>query len=295
MTDIFAGDPKIFETDASFIAYRVTGTGPALLLLHGYPQTMYMWHQIVGRLAQDYTVVLADLRGYGDSGKPRTDDQHSPYSKREMAADMAALMSHLGHEKFAVMGHDRGGRVAHRLARDYEHRLTGMAVLDIAPTLSMYENTDMHFAKAYYHWFFLAQPAPFPETLIAADPDYFYQSCLLGWGAAKLEQFPANQLQAYRLAWRNPETMRGMCEDYRAALIYDFDVDAMDLDRKLTCPALVLSGADGVMDQMFDMQSVWASRWEDMRHIAVRGGHFFVDQNPDETLTHLKGFLNSKP
>ena len=280
------------SADGVDVAYCTGGSGSPLLLLHGFPQTHMMWAQIAPKLAQNFTVICADLRGYGASGKPNGTEN---YSFRAMGQDQLSLMSALGFTRFHLAGHDRGGRVAHRIALDAPQRITSLTVMDIVPTHHLLDELHQSVAKAYYHWFFLAQPAPFPETLIAADPDYFYQSCLLGWGAAKLEQFPANQLQAYRLAWRNPETMRGMCEDYRAALIYDFDVDAMDLDRKLTCPALVLSGADGVMDQMFDMQSVWASRLEDMRHIAVRGGHFFVDQNPDETLTHLKGFLNTKP
>ena len=282
MTDIFAGDPKIFETDASFIAYRVTGTGPALLLLHGYPQTMYMWHQIVGRLAQDYTVVLADLRGYGDSGKPRTDDQHSPYSKREMAADMAALMSHLGHEKFAVMGHDRGGRVAHRLARDYEHRLTGLAVLDIAPTLGMYENTDMHFAKAYYHWFFLIQPAPLPETLIGADPEFYLRRKIGSWGASG-EVHTRQAMDEYLRCFQS-DTIHASCEDYRAAATIDLRHDRADTDKKLSIPVLALSGAASFVGKTIDIEAAWQAVCKNLTTGAVPGGHFLAEESPDELL-----------
>ena len=164
------------------IAVCIKGTGPPLLLLHGYPQTGYMWHKIAPRLANNYTVIVADLRGYGDSDKPASSDDHAVYSKRAMAADMMAVMTALGHSQFFVAGHDRGGRVAHRLARDYPQVVTKLAVLDIAPTAMMYDTTDMHFATSYYHWFFLIQPAPFPETLIGHDPKYFLESKMRHWG-----------------------------------------------------------------------------------------------------------------
>lgn len=271
------------------VAYCIGGSGPPLLLLHGFPQTHMLWAQIAPKLAQNFTVVCADLRGYGASAKPHGTEN---YSFRAMGQDQLSLMSALGFARFHLAGHDRGGRVAHRIALDAPQRVTSLTVMDIIPTHHLLDDLHQSVAKAYYHWFFLAQPAPFPETLITADPDYFYQSCLLGWGAATLDQFPANQLDAYRRAWRNPEAIRGMCEDYRAALSDDFDLDTTDLNRMLTCPALVLSGSDGIMDRMFDMQGVWAPQLANMRYIAVRGGHFFVDQNPDETLKHLQHFLN---
>lgn len=276
--------------DGVEVAYCLGGSGPPLLLLHGFPQTHMMWAQIAPALAQNFTVICADLRGYGASTKPQGTEH---YSFRAMGQDQVSLMSALGFARFHLVGHDRGGRVAHRIALDGPQRVTSLTVMDIIPTHYLLDDLHQSVAKAYYHWFFLAQPAPFPETLIAADPDYYYQSCLLGWGAAKLEHFPTSQLAAYRRAWRNPETIRAMCEDYRAALSYDFDHDAADLNHRLTCPALVLSGADGIMDQQFDMQSVWGPRLADMRHIAVRGGHFFVDQNPGDTLRHLRRFLTS--
>ena len=291
MTDIFSGGPKRFETDASFIAYRVAGSGPALLLLHGYPQTMYMWHQIASRLAQDYTVVLADLRGYGDSGKPRTDDQHSPYAKREMAADMAALMRHLGHEKFAVMGHDRGGRVAHRLARDYEDRLTGLAVLDIAPTLSMYENTDMRFAKAYYHWFFLIQPAPLPETLIGADPEFYLRRKIGSWGASGNVHTP-RALQEYLRCFQN-DTIHASCEDYRAAATIDLDHDRADADKKLSIPVLALSGASSFVGNTIDIEAAWQAVCENLTIGQVQGGHFLAEESPDELLDFCLPFFST--
>ena len=291
MTDIFSDAPERFETDASFIAYRVAGSGPALLLLHGYPQTMYMWHQIASRLAQDYTVVLADLRGYGDSGKPRTDDQHSPYAKREMAADMAALMRHLGHEKFAVMGHDRGGRVAHRLARDYEDRLTGLAVLDIAPTLSMYENTDMRFAKAYYHWFFLIQPAPLPETLIGVDPEFYLRRKIGSWGASGNVHTP-RALQEYLRCFQN-DTIHASCEDYRAAATIDLDHDRADADKKLSIPVLALSGASSFVGNTIDIEAAWQTVCENLTIGQVQGGHFLAEESPDELLDFCLPFFST--
>ena len=186
------------SADGVDVAYCTGGSGPPLLLLHGFPQTHMMWAQIAPKLAQNFTVICADLRGYGASGKPNGTEN---YSFRAMGQDQLSLMSALGFTRFHLAGHDRGGRVAHRIALDAPQRITSLTVMDIVPTHHLLDELHQSVAKAYYHWFFLAQPAPFPETLIAADPDYFYQSCLLGWGAAKLEQFPANQLQAYRLAW----------------------------------------------------------------------------------------------
>ena len=233
-------------TAGANIAYCVAGSGPALLLLHGFPQTHMMWAEIAPKLATHLTVICADLRGYGATSKPYGTEQ---YSFRCMASDQLSLMSSLGFEQFHIAGHDRGGRGAHRLALDAPLRTISLTMMDIVPTHHLLDRLQQNVAKLYYHWFFLAQPAPFPERLITADPDYYYQSCLLGWGAAQLTDFPPDQLAAYRQAWRKPETIRAMCEDYRAALSCDFDLDASDLGRQVTCSALVLSGADGVMNQ----------------------------------------------
>ncbi|WGW04357.1 alpha/beta fold hydrolase [Tropicibacter oceani] len=270
------------------IAYESGGNGPPLLLLHGFPQTRAMWAQIAPVLAQDFTVIAADLRGYGDSGKPKG-LRH--YSFREMAADITALMAQLGFDRFHLVGHDRGGRTAHRLALDAPEAVQSLTVMDIVPTHLLLNDLTMGVAKAYYHWFYMAQPEPFPERMIGADPDHFYESCLLGWGAAQLSDFDPSQLQAYRSAWRDPETIRAMCDDYRAAIEVDFALDAADLGRQVQCPALVMYGADGAMAQAYDVPATWSDRLARMQKAAVPGGHFFPDQHPAQTAQHLRDFL----
>lgn len=247
-----------------------------------------MWEPVAARLARRFTVITPDLRGYGDSSKPAGTE---PYSFRHMAQDQLALMEQLGHAQFYVVGHDRGGRVGHRLALDAPHRVLSLSLLDIVPTHHLLESLTRQVATAYYHWFFLAQPYPFPETMIGHDPDAYFESCLLGWGAARLEDFDTETLEAYRRAWRDPEAIRGMCADYRAALQYDFDLDAADLERRVSCPALVLYGADGAMARAYDIPATWSDRLRNMRSAAVPGGHFFVDQSPEETAKALSGFL----
>ncbi|WP_272006126.1 alpha/beta fold hydrolase [Roseovarius sp. ZX-A-9] len=270
------------------ITYSAGGDGPPLLLLHGFPQTRAMWAVIAPALARTHRVICPDLRGYGASGKPQ---DVADYSFRHMAADQRALMAHLGYTRFAVAAHDRGARVAHRLCLDAPEAVRRVALLDIVPTHHLLSDLRRDVAAAYYHWFFLAQPAPLPETLIGHDPDAYFQSCLLGWGGSNMDEFDAGQLAAYRAAWRDPETIRGMCNDYRAALTHDFDDDAADLGAQITCPALILYGADGVMARAYDVPGIWARFCTDMQASAVAGGHFFVDTNPDDTLQALAAFL----
>jgi haloacetate dehalogenase len=270
------------------IAYAKGGSGPPLLLLHGFPQTHMMWHAVAPELARDFTVVAADLRGYGASSKPEGTER---YSFRHMAADQQALMQHLGFDRYHLAGHDRGGRVAHRLALDCPQAVASLTVMDIVPTHLLLDKLTRQVAQAYYHWFFLAQPYPFPETLIGRDPDGYFESCLLGWGAAKLEDFDPLALAAYRRAWRDPEAIRGMCADYRAALAYDFDLDAADLHRRVTCPALVLYGAQGAMARLYDFAAAWEDRLDVMEVLGISGGHFFVDQAPTDTAAALRRFL----
>lgn len=274
--------------NGSEIAYVTGGNGPPVLLLHGFPQTHALWARIAPALAETHRVVCADLRGYGASSKP---EGVAAYSFREMAADMAALMTHLGHDRFDLIGHDRGARTAHRLALDHEARVRSLVVMDIIPTQLLLDELTTPVAKGYYHWFFLAQPAPFPERLIGADPDYYFESCLLGWGESKLEDFAPDQLAAYREAWRAPDAIAGMCNDYRAALEIDVLHDRADLNRRVTCPALVLYGADGPMGRAYDVPATWAERFSDMRAKGLPGGHFFIDQSPEATLTALRDFL----
>jgi haloacetate dehalogenase len=271
------------------IAYSIGGAGPPLLLLHGFPQSRALWARIGPALARHRTVIAPDLRGYGGSGKPAAVDA---YSFRAMAADMVGLMKGLGHDRFAIAGHDRGGRVAHRLALDAPEAVARLCVMDIVPTRHLLTHLTAAVARDYYHWFFLAQPAPGPERMIGADPDAFFESCLTGWGAAGLADFDPAQLAAYRAAWRDADTVRGMCNDYRAALSHDAADDAADAGRAVRCPALVLWGADGAMARHYDVAASWAPLLARMTARALPGGHFFPDTAPGETAAALAAFLD---
>ena len=272
------------------IAICSKGAGPPLLLLHGYPQTGYMWHKIAPRLAEDFTVVVADLRGYGDSDKPTSSDDHAVYSKRAMATDMMAVMTALGHSQFFIAGHDRGGRVAHRLARDYPQAVTKLAVLDIAPTAMMYDTTDMHFATSYYHWFFLIQPAPFPETLIGSDPKFFLESKMQQWGKDRTA-ITNDAFDEYLRCFSNPGTIHASCEDYRASASIDLEHDAADAGQKLDMPLLVLWGATAMVGNKYDMICAWQEVATDVTGFAVPGGHYLPEESPDETYQALLDFF----
>ena len=272
------------------IAICSKGAGPPLLLLHGYPQTGYMWHKIAPRLAEDFTVVVADLRGYGDSDKPTSSEDHAVYSKRAMAADMMAVMTELGHSQFFIAGHDRGGRVAHRLARDYPQAVTKLAVLDIAPTAMMYDTTDMHFATSYYHWFFLIQPAPFPETLIGSDPKFFLESKMQHWGKDR-SAITNDAFDEYLRCFSNPDTIHASCEDYRASASIDLEHDAADVGLKLDIPLLVLWGATAMVGNKYDMLCAWQEVATDVTGFAVPGGHYLPEESPDETYQALLDFF----
>jgi haloacetate dehalogenase len=277
-------------TSGTTIRLRTGGSGPPLLLLHGYPQTHVLWHKVAPRLARQFTVVVADLRGYGDSGKPETTSDHAPYSKRAMAADMAEVMSQLGHETFFVCGHDRGARVSHRLALDHARRVRKLAVLDIAPTREMYRGTTDAFARAYWHWFFLITPAPFPERMIGADPDaYWLKKC--GSGSAGLTPFTETALQAYLRAFRDPRTIHASCEDYRAAATVDIAHDDADGDRKVECPVLALWGQNGVIEKCFDALALWRERASDVSGHALPGGHYLAEELPDLVADELERFF----
>ena len=281
-------DSGVVQRDGCDVFYRCKGQGPAVLLLHGFPQTHAMWANIAAKLAQDYTVVCADLRGYGASAKPK---EVAQYSFREMGADQFHLMAKLGFESFHLMGHDRGGRTAHRMALDAPERIDSLTVMDIVPTHLLLDDLSKEVARVYYHWFFLAQPAPFPENLILSDPDGFFQNSLTGWGSSDLSHYEPEQLQAYRASWRNSDCVRAMCNDYRAAIDYDFVLDAEDLGRKLSIPSLVMWGSDGAMAKAYDMATVWSDLLSNFSIAMVRGGHFFPDTAPDETYQALKKFL----
>lgn len=273
------------ETEETTIRVCHGGTGPPLLLLHGHPQTHAMWHLVAPLLAQDFTVVAPDLRGYGDSGKPPTTPNHTPYAKRAMARDQVAVMQQLGCERFAVAGHDRGGRCAYRLALDHPERVRQLAILDIIPTSEALRRTDMAFALTYWHWFFLAQPADLPESLIQADPEAFYLR-------REGHLFAPEALAEYRRCFHDPATIHAMCEDYRAGATIDFALDEADRGtRRIACPVLVLWGRRGQLDRAYDVLAVWRDWADDVRGHALDCGHFLPEEAPDETYAELHRFF----
>jgi haloacetate dehalogenase len=269
------------DTGAATIHAVVGGNGPPVLLLHGAPQSHVSWSRVATELARDYTVIATDLRGYGDSSKPAGGGDHAAYSKRAMAADQVAVMQHFGFERFAVFGHDRGGRVTHRLALDHPDRVTQVAVLDIVPTRYLYMHVTREFAEAYYHWVFFTRPEPLPETAIANSLESF-----VGRGETELS---AEYLRTFRL----PGTIHAMCEDYRAAASIDLAHDAADLDRRIACPLLVLWGADGAMARLYDVLAIWRERASTISGKRMPGGHSFHETHPQETLTELRAFLRA--
>ena len=267
------------------------GEGPPLLLLHGYPQTHAIWHKVAQQLAQRYSVVCADLRGYGDSSKPAGEPDHGNYSKRVMARDQVRLMEALGFPSFAVVGHDRGGRVAHRLARDHRDRVTRLCVLDISPTLAMYEQTTMAFAQAYYHWFFLIQPAPFPEQMIGHDARAYLRWKTGGWGSAGHGHFAPAALAEYERCYDDPAAIHASCEDYRAAAEIDLEHDRLDLNDRIRCPLLALWGERGVVHRLFKPIEDWRAVATDVRGKPLPSGHYIAEEVPDLLLAELLPFL----
>ena len=265
------------------------GNGEPVLLLHGYPETHAMWHKVAPELARDFTVVCPDLRGYGDSSKPKGLPDHSNYSKRAMANDVAEVMRALGHERFHVVGHDRGGRVAHRLARDHGTRVRTLTVLDISPTLKMYRNTTMQFAKAYYHWFFLIQEAPLPERMLRGQAPYYVLK-RLGRGKSGLKYFSKEAMAEYERAFKDPRTIHATCEDYRAAATIDLMHDQQDLAKKIRMPLLALWGKQGVIEALFDCLEDWREVATDVRGRALACGHFIPEEKPQELLAELRRF-----
>lgn len=276
--------------DGVNIHTRYGGGGPPLLLLHGYPQTHVMWHKVAPRLAAHFTVVAPDLRGYGDSDKPDGGPDHGGYSKRAMAAEQVALMEQLGHRQFFVAGHDRGARVTHRMCLDHPGRVLRAAVLDIAPTYTMLTTADSDFAQAYYHWFFLSQPADLPERMIGADPAFYLRRKLAQWGRDE-SAFTPEALDAYIRCFSNPATIHASCEDYRAAVGIDLDHDRADLGRTIACPLLVLWGAKGFIGRKYDVLAVWRERAADVRGQGLPCGHFLPEEAPEETFQALLTFF----
>ncbi len=282
----------ITTPDGITIHAAIGGEGPPLLLLHGHPQTHITWRKIAPDLARHFTVIAPDLRGYGDSSKPAGGENHIAYSKRAMAADQVALMRILGHDTFSVVGHDRGGRVAHRMALDHPAAVSKIAVLVIAPTATMYALTNQAFATSYFWWFFLIQPEPLPERLIAADPEFFLRTHIDAQiklaGATEPEAF-AEYLRVYM----NPDCRHAICEDYRAAATIDLEHDAADGDRRITAPLLALWGGQGTVGKLYDVPATWREKALNVRGRALACGHTLQEELPIEVLAELLSFLRS--
>ncbi|HSV51193.1 MAG TPA: alpha/beta hydrolase [Burkholderiaceae bacterium] len=273
---------------------RVAGQGEPLLLLHGHPQTHAMWHRVAPALAQRFTLVMMDLRGYGDSGRPVSDGQHTAYSKREMACDALAVMAHHGFARFQVLAHDRGARVAHRLAADHPDAVERLMLLDIAPTLAMYENTTQAFATAYWHWFFLIQPPPLPEALIESDPVRYLRS-VMGKRHAGLAAFAPEALAEYERCAQIAGTAHAVCEDYRASATIDLAHDRSDVaaGARLAQPLRVLWGAHGVVGKCFDVLALWQERAAQVSGRSLDCGHYIAEEAPGELLREATEFFRT--
>ena len=278
--------------DGVVLQCRSGGQGAPLLLLHGHPQTHAMWHRVAPDLAKRFTVVMMDLRGYGDSGRPETDENHTAYSKREMARDAFEVMHSRGFDRFQVLAHDRGARVAHRMAADNPFAVQRMMLLDIAPTLGMYENTSQGFASAYWHWFFLIQPPPLPEALIESDPLRYIRS-VMGKRHAGLGAFAPQAMAQYERCIQIPGSARGICEDYRASATIDLEHDRADIaaGKKLQTPVKVLWGEHGAVGNNFDVLALWRERANDVSGQVLACGHYIAEELPDNLLACAHEFF----
>lgn len=276
------------------VFFRMGGDGPPLFLLHGYPETHLMWHRVAPLLAHRFTVICPDLRGYGDSARPRTTPDHEPYSKRAMARDIVALADALGFRRFAAAGHDRGARVLHRLCLDHPERVSKAALLDIVPTRTLYEATNREIATGYFHWFFLTQPDPLPERLIGADPAFWLNWILGRWSAAPAaEVFPHAVLHEYLRCFSDPEVIHATCEDYRAGASIDLEHDRADQDRRIVCPLLLLWGEKGFVHRHFDVMSCWRAKASGpISGKPLPCGHFLPEEAPQETAAELLRFFS---
>jgi haloacetate dehalogenase len=295
LADLYPGfASRWIDTEAGRIFCRVGGAGPALLLLHGYPQTNVIYHRVAPALAQRFTLVIPDLPGYGWSAVPESDPDHTPYTKRATAAVMIAVMEALGFVRFRLAGHDRGGRVAYRLALDRPERLERLAVLDILPTYDYWRRMDRTYGLKMYHWLFLAQPEPLPERLIAADPAFYVDHTLASWAKAKdLTAFDPRALAHYRAALGDPLRIHAVCEDYRAGAHADHDHDAADraAARRIACPVLVAWGTGGLAPTGETPLDVWREWAADVRGAPIDSGHFVAEENPDATAAALGDFF----
>ncbi len=295
-SDLFAGfASRELETQRGTIHARVGGSGPPLLLLHGYPQNHLMWHGVAPALAERFTVVASDLSGYGSSLRPAPAADHAPHSKRSLACDQVQAMASLGHERFAVAGHDRGGRVAYRMALDHPDRVRALAVLDIVPTAEVCARADVRFALAYWHWGFLAQPAPLPERLIAGDPDAFFDHHLRAIGLGREPgRYPESVLASYRRQLDDSGAVQAICEDYRAGASIDREHDELDRGRLIDCPVLVLWGTRGALELLYgDVLAVWRSWARELRGRGLEASHFLVEDRPQEVAEELAAFFET--
>jgi haloacetate dehalogenase len=291
MTDFFPGfERRRVETAGASINLVTAGTGPPLLLLHGYPQTHLMWRKVAPRLAAEFTVVAPDLRGYGDSSKPPAGPGNANYAKRALAQDQVETMAALGFDRFSVAGHDRGARVAHRLARDHPERVARLALLDIVPTLYRFETIDQKAATASYHWFFLIQPGGLPERLIGAEPEFFLRHSLGSW-ARDPAAFEPEVFAEYLRCFENPETIRATCDEYRAGATIDLEHDRADRGCRIRMPLLMLWGRRSAQGSGYDILGVWRDHAENVTGHAVDSGHFLPEEAPDETYRALRGFF----
>jgi haloacetate dehalogenase len=291
-------EASVVDVGETTIFIRRKGSGRPLLLLHGFPQTHLMWHRVAPALAAEFAVVCADLRGYGSSGKPPSRPDHAPYAKGAMALDMVRVMEAQGFARFAVAGHDRGARVAYRMALDHPSRVERLALLDIIPTGEAFRRADARLALAYWPWTLLAQPAPLPERLITADPEAVVDNALREWGSDPAT-FPEQVRAAYVAALRDPATVHAVCEEYRAAATIDVARDAEDREagRRIACPTLVLWSAAGALDTWYEAAGgplgIWRDWAADVTGRPIAGGHFFPEENAAETLAALRAFLRA--
>ena len=287
--DFFPGFRRqTVQTSGTSINVVSGGNGPPLLLLHGYPQTHILWRKLAPELSRNYTLVMPDLRGYGDSGKPAAGDKHINYSKRSMALDQVEVMESLGFRQFALVGHDRGARVARRLALDHPERVTRLIMMDICPTDTMYRTADRQMASAYFHWFFLIQPAPFPERLIGGSVDEWLGAFM---GSVMPGRIEREAFAEYRRCFADPAAIHASCEDYRASASIDLEHDEADADKKISCPVLVLWGAKGFVGRKYDVLSVWRDRATNVSGKSLPGGHWLAEELPGQTLAEIKTFL----
>jgi haloacetate dehalogenase len=295
MTDFYPGfERRRIATSGAEINLVTGGSGPPLLLLHGYPQTHLMWRKLAPCLAANFTLVIPDLRGYGDSSKPPAGPENANYAKRALAQDQVEVMTTLGFQRFMVAGHDRGARVAHRLARDHAGRVERLALLDIVPTLYRFETIDQKAATASWHWFFLIQPRGFPERLIGSEPEFFLRHQFAGLlrEPAALEE---DAFAEYLRCFRNPETIRATCDEYRAGASIDLDHDRADRGRKLQMPLLVLWGQRSAQGSGYDILAVWRDHATDVRGEPIDSGHFLPEEAPDATYRALSEFFTGRP